>query len=42
MASPAFRRRRLEMLPYVASDLTYRANVNPLNPFNERTAPRRR
>ena len=32
--------RRLELLPYVASDLTYRANVNPLNPFNERAGAR--
>ena len=32
--------RRLELLPYVASDLTYRANVNPANPFNERTDAR--
>ena len=32
--------RRLELLPYVASDLTYRANINPANPFNERTGAR--
>jgi hypothetical protein len=32
--------RRLELLPYVASNLTYRANVNPANPFNERTGAR--
>ena len=32
--------RRLELLPYVASDLTYRANVNPLNPFNQRAGAR--
>ena len=32
--------RRLELLPYVASDLTYRANVDPSNPFNERTGGR--
>ena len=32
--------RRLELLPYVASDLTYRANVNPLNPFNKRAGAR--
>ncbi len=32
--------RRLELLPYVASDLTYRANVNPANPFNQRTGAR--
>ncbi len=32
--------RRLELLPYVATDLTYRANVDPRNPFNERTGVR--
>jgi hypothetical protein len=32
--------RRLELLPYVAADLTYRANVHPANPFDERTAAR--
>ena len=28
--------RRLELMPYVAGDLTYRANVNPRNPFDEK------
>ena len=28
--------RRLEVMPYVAGDLTYRANVNPRNPFDEK------
>ena len=32
--------RRLELLPYVATDLTYRANVDPRNPFNDRTGIR--
>ncbi|MDB4889568.1 MAG: hypothetical protein JWL61_1423 [Gemmatimonadetes bacterium] len=32
--------RRLELLPYIASDLTYRANVNPANPFNDRAGAR--
>ncbi|MEO8623041.1 MAG: DUF5916 domain-containing protein [bacterium] len=32
--------RRLELLPYLATDLTYRANENPVNPFNERTGAR--
>ncbi|MEP6619584.1 MAG: DUF5916 domain-containing protein [bacterium] len=32
--------RRLELLPYVASDLTYRAVVDPNNPFNDRTGAR--
>ena len=32
--------RRLELLPYVASDLAYRANVNSANPFNSRTGAR--
>jgi hypothetical protein len=32
--------RRLELLPYVAGDVTYRANVDPANPFDERTAAR--
>lgn len=32
--------RRLELLPYVAADLTYRANVHPANPFDERLAGR--
>jgi hypothetical protein len=32
--------RRLELLPYVAADLTYRANVHVTNPFNEKTGAR--
>ncbi|MEO8336304.1 MAG: DUF5916 domain-containing protein [bacterium] len=32
--------RRLELLPYVASDLTYRANVDPKSPFNQKTGAR--
>jgi uncharacterized protein DUF5916/cellulose/xylan binding protein with CBM9 domain len=32
--------RRLELLPYVAADLTYRANVHPANPFAERMVGR--
>ena len=32
--------RRLELLPYVAGDLTYRANVNPRNPFDDRLGGR--
>ncbi len=32
--------RRLELLPYAATDLTLRANVNPANPFNQRTGAR--
>jgi hypothetical protein len=32
--------RRLELLPYVAGDLTYRANVDPANPFTHRTGAR--
>jgi hypothetical protein len=32
--------RRLELLPYVATDLTFRANENPANPFNARTGAR--
>ncbi len=32
--------RRLELLPYVASDLSYRANVNPLNPFADKVGGR--
>ena len=32
--------RRLELLPYVATDVTLRANVDPANPFNERTGAR--
>lgn len=34
------RARRLELLPYVAGDLTYRANVNARNPFDDRMAAR--
>jgi hypothetical protein len=32
--------RRLELLPYIATDLTFRANVDPANPFNERAGAR--
>ncbi len=32
--------RRFELLPYVASDLTYRANENKLNPFIDHTGAR--
>src|SRR5688500_6161705 len=32
--------RRLELLPYVAADLTYRANVDPANPFADRVGAR--
>ena len=32
--------RRLELMPYVASDLTYRANVNPRNPFDDKLGAR--
>src|SRR4051812_42611656 len=32
--------RRLELLPYVAGDLTYRANVNPQNPFDSKVGGR--
>ena len=32
--------RRFEVMPYVASDLSYRANVNPANPFNDRVGSR--
>ena len=32
--------RRLELLPYVAGDLTYRANVNPQNPFDDKVGAR--
>ncbi|MGH7467929.1 MAG: DUF5916 domain-containing protein, partial [Longimicrobiales bacterium] len=32
--------RRLELLPYVAADVTYRANVHPTNPFDDRMAGR--
>ncbi len=32
--------RRLELLPYVTGGLTYRANVNPRDPFEERSSGR--
>ena len=32
--------RRLELMPYVAGDLTYRANVNPRNPFDDKLGAR--
>jgi hypothetical protein len=32
--------RRLELMPYVAGELTYRANVDPANPFDDRTGAR--
>jgi hypothetical protein len=32
--------RRLELLPYVASELTYRANVSPRNPFDDKLGGR--
>jgi len=32
--------RRLELLPYVATELTYRANVDPRNPFDDRIGGR--
>ncbi|MEJ7812447.1 MAG: DUF5916 domain-containing protein [Gemmatimonadaceae bacterium] len=32
--------RRLELLPYVATALTYRANVDPANPFTDRWGAR--
>jgi hypothetical protein len=32
--------RRLELLPYVAGDLTYRANVNARNPFDDKVGGR--
>ena len=32
--------RRLEVLPYVASDLSYRANVAAANPFNDKVGSR--
>ena len=32
--------RRLELLPYVAGDLTYRANVSPRNPFDDKLGAR--
>jgi uncharacterized protein DUF5916/cellulose/xylan binding protein with CBM9 domain len=32
--------RRLELLPYVAGDVTYRANVSPRNPFDDKLGGR--
>ena len=32
--------RRLELLPYVAADVTYRANVDPRDPFDDRAVGR--
>jgi hypothetical protein len=32
--------RRLELMPYVAGDLSFRSKVNPANPFNDRTEAR--
>jgi hypothetical protein len=32
--------RRLELLPYVAADATYRANVSPANPFDDKYSGR--
>ncbi len=32
--------RRLELLPYVATDVTYRANVSPLSPFTDKLGAR--
>jgi Domain of unknown function (DUF5916)/Carbohydrate family 9 binding domain-like len=32
--------RRLELLPYVAADLTYRAHVDPRNPFDDKLGGR--
>ena len=32
--------RRLELLPYVAGDATYRANVSPANPFDDKYSGR--
>ena len=32
--------RRIELLPYIATDATYRANVNPLSPFTDRYGAR--
>ena len=32
--------RRIELMPYVAADLTYRANVDAANPFDDRTGAR--
>ena len=34
------RTRRLELMPYVAGDLTYRANVDPRDPFDDRVGGR--
>jgi len=34
------RARRLELLPYVAGDLTYQANVDPKDPFDDRVGGR--
>jgi len=34
------RARRLELLPYVAGDLTYHANVDPKDPFDDRVGGR--
>jgi len=34
------RARRLELMPYVAGDLTYRANVDPKYPFDDRVGGR--
>jgi len=34
------RSRRLELMPYVAGDLTYRANVEPKDPFDDRVGGR--
>ena len=34
------RARRLELLPYVAGDLTFRANVAPRNPFDDKVGGR--
>lgn len=32
--------RRLELLPYIATDLTYRSNVDPRNPFDDKLGGR--
>jgi hypothetical protein len=32
--------RRLELMPYVATDLTYRANINPRTPFDDKLSGR--
>ena len=34
------RARRLELMPYVAGDVTYRANVDPKNPFDDHVGGR--